>query len=385
MDWRNGALQGRLIRSDSDLMTFEPIPRQPLWTRALKVVSVIAAIVIGGFIIVGGASFLGRTVGNAIGPQDVRESPADVEPGLEVTVEIPPGSSGQDIGAILAANGVVRSALEFEVAVRNVEAAERLQAGTYNLITLMDPADVVAQLVAGPAPDIYLVTVIEGLRVEEILVSLADSTPHSYTDYEAALLGGEVSTSLRELPEEPELRDWEGLLFPDTYEFGTTTSAADILQRMASTMEQRVGSIDWTAWEGLGYTVYQGIVLASLIETEVLLDVERPIVSSVIHNRLGMGMKLDIDATVLYALGTRDIAEFDPEFDSPYNTYLVAGLPPTPIAAPGRASLEAAAAPAQTEYLYYVLSDLDGNHAFAATLEEHNQNVQRSREAGVLP
>lgn len=366
-------------------MTFEPIPRQPLWARALKVAAVMTAVVLAGFVVVGGASYLGRTVGNALGPQEVSDSPVDVEPGVEVTVEIPTGSSGQDIGAILAAQGVVRSALEFEVAVRNSEAAERLQAGTYQLFTLMDPAEVVAALVAGPAPDIYRVTVIEGLRVGEMLGSLAESTPHSYSEYEAALLSGEVSTSLREFSEEPQLQEWEGLLFPDTYEFATSATPAAILQRMTSTMEQRVGSIDWTAWESLGYTIYQGITLASLIETEVLLDVERPVVSSVIHNRLELGMKLDIDATVLYALGTRDIAEFDREFDSPYNTYVVAGLPPTPIAAPGEASLQAAAAPADTEYLYYVLSDLDGNHAFATTLEEHNQNVQRAREAGVLP
>jgi UPF0755 protein len=96
-------------------------------------------------------------------------------------------------------------------------------------------------------------------------------------------------------------------------------------------------------------------------------------------------MKLDIDATVLYALGTRDIAEFDREVDSPYNTYLVGGLPPTPIAAPGRASLEGAANPEVTEYLFYVLSDLEGHHAFAVTLDEHNSNVAKARADGVLP
>jgi UPF0755 protein len=366
-------------------MTFEPVPPQPLWARALKVAAVVGAIILGGVVVVGGASFLGRTVGNAIGPPEARDGQVDVLPGQEVAVEIPTGSSGQDIGAILAANGVVRSALEFEVAVRNVDAAERLQAGTYKLFTLMDPAEVVAVLVAGPAPDIYRVTVIEGLRVQEMLVSLAESTPHSFSDYEGALLGGDVTTSLREMPAEPELRDWEGLLFPDTYEFATSASPAAILQRMASTMEQRVDSIDWAAWEELGHNVYEGIIVASLIETEVLLDIERPIVSSVIHNRLALGMKLDIDATVLYALDTRDVGQFDRAVDSPYNTYLVAGLPPTPIAGPGRASLEAAAAPADTDYLYYVLTDLDGSHAFAATLEEHNANVQRSRDAGVLP
>ena len=366
-------------------MTFEPVPDQPVWSRIGKVVAAIAGVVLAGVLVVAGASYLGRTVGNALGPQEVGDAPVNVDPGLPVTVEIPPGSTGQDIGAILAANGVVRSALEFEVAVRNVDAAQKLQAGTYDLTTLMDPADVVARLVTGPAPAVYRVTVIEGLRVNEMLVSLAEQTSHTYQDYQSALLGGDVTTSLREMPSDPTMSDWEGLLFPDTYEFSASAAPEDILQRMASTMEQRVDSIDWTDWETLGYTKYQGIVLASLIESEVLLDEERPTVSSVIHNRLAAGMKLDIDATVLYAVGSRDISDFDREVDSPYNTYIVAGLPPTPISAPGRASLEAAAAPEETGFFFYVLSDLDGHHAFAATIEEHNANVAKAREDGVLP
>lgn len=366
-------------------MTFEPTPEQPIWSRALRIVGILAGIALAGFVVVGGASYLGRTVGDALGPNEVSDAPVDVEPGQLVTIEIEPGSSGQDIGAILAANGVVRSALEFEVAVRNVDAAQRLQAGTYNLTTLMDPADVVANLVAGPAPAVYRVTVIEGLRVNEILTSLAESTPHEYADFEGALLDGSVSTSLREMPAEVTLADWEGLLFPATYEFSQSAGANDILQRLASTMEQRVNSVDWSAWEALGRSVYEGIILSSLIEAEVLLDVERPIVSSVIHNRLAEGMKLDIDATVLYALGTRNIADFDRELDSPYNTYVVNGLPPTPIAAPRRLSLEAAAAPAETPYFFYVLADNEGNHAFAETIDEHINNVNQAREDGVLP
>lgn len=366
-------------------MTFEPVPDQPAWSRILKLIAVGAAIVLAGVLVVGGASYLGRTVGEALGPNQVGDAPLDVEPGEPVTIEIEPGSTGQDIGAILAAQGVVRSALEFEVAVRNVDAAQRLQAGSYELVTLMDPADVVAELVSGPSPSVYRVTVIEGLRVTEILNSLAERTPHTFSEFEAVLLDGSVNTSLKEMPEEPTLTDWEGLLFPDTYEFSQNAAPEAILQRMASTMEQRVNSIDWITWEALGYTPYEGIVLASLIETEVLLDEERPVVSSVIHNRLSEGMKLDIDATVLYALGTRDIAEFDREVDSPYNTYVVNGLPPTPIATPGNASLEAAAAPDTTPYFFYVLSDNEGHHAFAETLEQHNANVAQAREDGVLP
>ncbi|MEX1124835.1 MAG: endolytic transglycosylase MltG [Acidimicrobiia bacterium] len=366
-------------------MTFEPIPEPSPWARAARMIAIAGLVVLSGVAVVGGASYLGRVVGSSINSDDATAGLVDVVPGQEVTVEIPSGSSAKDIAAILAAQGVVRSALEFEVAVRNNEAAERLQAGTYKLVTLMDPAEVVAVLVVGPVADVYRVTVIEGLRVGEILTQLAEAAGIPYAEFEEVLLSGDVSTSLRTMPAEMTLTDWEGLLFPDTYEFSRDAEPTAILQRLASTMEQRVDSIDWSVIEGAGYTSYEGLIIASLIETEVLLDEERPLVSSVIHNRLAIEMKLDIDATVLYALGTRDISQFDNEVDSPYNTYLVAGLPPTPIASPGRSSLEAAASPDTTEFLFYVLSDLEGRHAFAATLEEHNENVARARADGVLP
>lgn len=366
-------------------MTIEPGPDPSPAARLTRTLISIGAIVLAGVLVVGGASYLGRAVGDALGPPEVGDGPIDVEPGQPVVVNIPSGSSGQDIGAILAAQGVVRSALEFEAAVRNVDAAARLQAGTYSLTTLMDPAEVVAVLVTGPVAEVYRVTIIEGLRIEEILVALSERTPHEYADFEEALLDGSVSTSLHTIPEDATFSDWEGLLFPDTYEFTQSAGPEDILQRMASTMEQRVDSIDWSSWESLGYTIYEGIVLASLIESEVLLDEERPVVSSVIHNRLAEGMRLDIDATVLYALNTRDVSQFNRDIDSPYNTYQVNGLPPTPISAPSRASLEAAAAPATTPFFFYVLSDLEGRHAFAETLEEHNANVAKAREDGVLP
>ena len=366
-------------------MTFEPVPEEPFWARILKIALAAAMVVLTAVLVIGGASYLGRQVGAALGPEDETDAPVDVEPGQPVEIVIASGSSGQDIGAMLAVQGVVHSALEFEVAVRNVDAAQRLQAGTYALTTLMDPAEVVAILVAGPTPAVYRVTVIEGLRVEEMLVALAEITPHEYSELEDALLGGDVVSSLREMPEQTTLSDWEGLLFPDTYEFAKSAPPESILQRMASKMEQRVNSIDWSDWRALGYTEYEGIVLASLIEAEVRVDDERAVVSSVIYNRLAEGMKLDIDATVYYALGTRDVTRFDRTVDSPYNTYVVVGLPPTPIALPGKASLVAAASPEATEYFFYVLADRDGNHVFAKTFDEHLDNVNRARDVGVPP
>lgn len=346
--------------------------------------AVIALVILGGIAVVGGASFLGQQVGGALNNGGSADG-VDVEPGLDVEVVIPSGASAQDIAAILATQGVVSSASQFEAAVRTAGAAGELRAGTYRLVTGMNTADVLDALRAGPVADSVRVTIREGLRVGEIIGELATATDIPEEDFVTALEGGEVTTTLREIPETPSLADYEGLLFPDTYEFSITSSARSILQRLASTMEERVSAIDWSRLEEAGMDRYQGVVIASLIESEVRVADERPLVSSVIHNRLVEGMLLQIDATVLYALDTRSPDDFDGEVDSPYNTYRVTGLPPTPISAPGLAALEAAADPADTDFLYYVLSAPDGSHTFTTNLDDHNAAVRQAREDGVLP
>jgi UPF0755 protein len=280
---------------------------------------------------------------------------------------------------------VIDSTSQFEAAVRAVGAGSALQAGVYELITGMDQASLIDELRRGPRPAIFTVTIREGLRVGEIIEALSEAAGKDASEFEEALLEGQVSTSVREMPEEITLRDWDGLLFPDTYEFSVEASAASLLQRLATTMENRMASIDWTAFEEAGFTPYDGVIIASLIESEVRVAEERPIVSSVIRNRIADGARLDIDATILYALDSRDPAAIGVEFDSPYNTRLVSGLPPTPISAPGLASLQAAAQPDETEFRYYVLASLDGSHTFSVTLEEHNVAVAESRAAGIIP
>jgi UPF0755 protein len=233
--------------------------------------------------------------------------------------------------------------------------------------------------------DAYRVTIPEGLRVSEIIVILAEASGREGEDFETALLDGAVATELRVMPEQVTLTDWEGLLFPDTYEFLRESPASEILQVLSDTMQERVGGVDWTGVTDAGFDSYQGIIIASLIEAEVRVADERALVSSVIFNRLAEGMALQIDASVLYGLNTRDPALFDNESESLYNLYKYAGLPPTPIGAPGRASLEAAAAPATSDFFFYVLSTAEGGHAFAETFEEHLANIERSRAAGILP
>lgn len=344
----------------------------------------LGGVVLATVLIVASATALGQRV-SARFADDGSATAVDVVAGVEVTVEIPEGSSAAQISEILASAGVVRSATQFEAAVRAAGVASTLRAGTYDLVTLMDIDLVIETLQRGPTVRVFDITVVEGLRVTEILDVLSSATGIDRGEFEAALTSGSVATSLKEMPESPALTEWEGLLFPDTYRFSQAATATDILARLAVTMERRMAAVNWADFEALGFTQYEGIIVASIIESEVRVAEERPIVSSVIQNRLEIGQALEIDATVLYALSTRDVADFDRAVESPYNTYRNPGLPPTPISAPGLASLQAAAAPAQTEFFYYVLSSTDGSHTFSVTFEEHQEAIAKARADGVLP
>lgn len=349
------------------------------WLRVLLGVGLTALVVVVS------ATGLARFVGGSVESDEDNTSTVTVEPGLEVEVTVPPGASARQIANLLAEGGVIESANEFELTVRDQGIANQLRAGSYRLITGMEIDEVLPRLLQGPIADAYRVTIPEGLRVTEIIDVLVDASGLPRGDFETALTQGGVLSELRTMPAPPTLTDWEGLLFPDTYEFLRESTAARILQVLVDTMEERVASINWAALNEMGFDIYQGMVIASLIESEVRVADERPVVSSVIYNRLREGMPLQIDASVLYGLNTRDPAEFNNESESLYNLYKYPGLPPTPIGAPGRASLEAAADPAASEFFFYVLSTAEGGHAFAETYDEHLANIERSRQAGILP
>jgi UPF0755 protein len=179
---------------------------------------------------------------------------------------------------------------------------------------------------------------------------------------------------------DPRASDLEGYLFPDTYRVPRRTTAHDLVAKMVARFEQVAGPEWRDRAKASGLTVRQAATLASLVEKETALPDERPLVAAVYRNRLKKGMALQCDPTVIYAVQragryTGNLSRADLAFDSPYNTYRRVGLPPGPIAAPGKASLEAAAAPADVAFLYFV-SRNDGSHAFAETLAEHNRNVR---------
>jgi UPF0755 protein len=246
---------------------------------------------------------------------------------------------------------------------------------------------VIARLVEGPGGEVVRITLIEGLTVPQMLESLSGQTGFELAALRAPLLNGLVTSDL--LTEAPDsLADWEGLLFPDTYEIFADDEPADVLQLLADTAELRVASVDWSYLTDRGLTPYDGVIIASLIEREARLDEERPVIASVIYNRLDQDMLLQIDATVVYILGGLPAAGLtldDLQIDSPYNTYLYEGLPPTPIAGPRLASLRAAAAPDDTPYLYYVLHDAEGHHAFTDDFEEFLGLQEEARDAGLIP
>ncbi|MDP8959669.1 MAG: endolytic transglycosylase MltG [Actinomycetota bacterium] len=364
-----------------------PGRRSRRWPRrlAVMVLTVLALLAAGLLAARELAGFLGEMVPSLPGLQPAGEA-RPVEPGLPAEVEISPGASARQIGEQLTTAGVIGSPLEFELAVRSSGVANQLQAGRYSLQTGMDVDAVLQALLAGPQVETYWVTVVEGLRIEEILASISDQAAYPEEELAQVLLGGRVSSRFLSGDAES-LQAWEGLLFPDTYEFAARAGPAEILGRMAATMEERMEAAEEARLDQLGVTPYEALVVASLVESEARVDQDRGRIASVIYNRLRAGMPLQIDATVLYALGEHDsvVTLEDLEVDSPYNTYRHRGLPPTPIGAPGLASVQAALDPPATDYLYYVLTDVSGKHSFTASYDEFLRLKERAKQDGVIP
>ncbi|MDA2978590.1 MAG: endolytic transglycosylase MltG [Actinomycetota bacterium] len=352
---------------------------RPLRTKLLLVGG---SVIAGVIVLVLAADFVANMVSST-------DSNPGVDPGIPVTVAIQPGSSATSIYTALDEAHVV-SYGAIEQAARDADAEGILQAGTYDFVTGMDPGEVLRLLIeGGTSVDARTITVVEGWTVEQITDELAERTEFTPNDFRTALESGAVTSPLLDLAPTSvsELQRWEGLLYPAKYQIPAGSSAAAMLQNMADEMVVRFEAVDWASIEDLGISRYEALVVGSLIEWESGTDADRPLISSVIHNRLAVPMRLQIDATVIYALGENpgQVLASHLEIDSPYNTYRVDGLPPTPIGTVSAVSLKAAINPGSTTFLFYVLSSTDGSHAFADTYEEHQANVIASKEAGILP
>lgn len=348
-----------------------------------RVLAILVMVLALGALVVLGAQWLQGKAQDALASDQQTTVTVDVP----VEFSVPAGASARLIASLLEAEGVIASANDFEAEVRNAGVAERLAAGEYALTTGMTNAQVIAALLEGPAPvEGYRLIVREGLRLGEVIEALANQSAFAAADFELALQSGSVRSPYLTGPANV-LQNWEGLLFPDTYEFSEDATASEILQRLADTLELRVNAIDWSVADSLGKSRYESIIMASIIEGETRVDADRPQVASVIINRLELGMPLQIDATILYAMDARGIGLTlaDLEIDSVYNSYANLGLPPTPIGAPGKASLEAAASPPQTDFIYYVLTSADGSHSFTADYSQFLTWKDQAKSEGLFP
>jgi len=298
----------------------------------------------------------------------------------EVFVDFPPGTSVSGIADRLTAAGVIPDPWTFRVGARLTGADRRLQAGEYRFAGATSPSDVLSRLAAG---DVYKhpLTFPEGLTIAEMADIFGRSGLGTTKDFVRAASDVSLIAAY-----DADAHSLEGFLFPATYSLPRHAGADAAVRAMVAGFDHAFDSELRAATSAEGLTPSQMLTLASIIEKETAQASERPLVSAVVHNRLRLGMPLQCDPTVIYALmraGRWDgnLRKVDLEMNSPYNTYRVKGLPPGPIASPGRASMDAAVHPADVPYLYFV-SRNDGTHVFATTLAEHNRNVQMFQGKG---
>ena len=300
------------------------------------------------------------------------ETPANVNAQNDVIIRVRPGQTLKSTANILQQTNLIKSRLKFILIARFKGMEKHLKAGEYLLSAAMPPRQILEIMVKG-AINLYKLTVPEGYNISQIAVLVENAKFGSKNDFiekatDAALASknGIEASSL------------EGYLFPDTYFFPREVT----IDKIILTMVNRFRSIFTTEWEkrakDLGFTVHQVVTLASIIEKETGAAFERPIISSVFHNRLKKNMRLESDPTVIYGIKNFDgnLTRKHLKTQTPYNTYKIKGLPAGPIANPGRASLEAALFPDKTVYIYFV-SKKDNTHYFSKTLTEHNQAVRK--------
>lgn len=357
---------------DIDDDEFVDLPRES--SRGRRILTLAVAVLVVLALVAGGA---GWWVARQIDPPG--------EPGEPRTIEIPEGSTSDDIGALLAAEGIITSDLVWEWYLR-INGGGPFQAGSYELADNSAIGDVITVLEAGPRPpEERSFTVPEGLTLAETVARLAD--PEVGLGFDEATMRQLLdSGQVRSVHQPGDQPSNEGILFPETYRVAADADELAVLQRMVAELDATMAELDVAAaQERFNLTPYEVLIVASLIEEETKVPEERPMVARVIYNRLRQGIPLGIDATSRYEaeLAGRDREDIDFTSDSPYNTRRQPGLPPTPIASPGRASIEAALNPAEGPWIYYVLEDADGHHFFTDSDSEFLAAKERCRVNGL--
>ncbi len=303
------------------------------------------------------------------------------DPGRKVVIAIPSGATSRAIGEVLERKGIIDSALGFRIVAYLEGGAEDIQAGRYEIATGLSATDALKALLdEGPIVEFVTVTFPEGSWLTDFASILEENTHISGEEFLEVVRSARIESRYR--PDDVDTM--EGLLFPSTYQVVESDDAESVARRLADEFEKQADEAGISRAEDLGVTPYEAITIASMIEAEAQLDEERPMVARVIYNRIDEEMNLGIDATVQYAIGEHkeELTVSDLAVDSPYNTRRYPGIPPTPIGAAGYASLEAAVNPADGPWLYYVLNDCEGHHAFSESYDEFlaNKEIYQSLE-----
>ena len=295
-----------------------------------------------------------------------------VTPEKPVSITITPGTSLHKIARQLESSGVIRNALALRLLARWEQRAGQVQAGTYRFQSAARPAQILERLIKGDVEKVSL-TIPEGFTLQQIIERIADA---GYGRMEVLTKLAHDRDFIHSLQINAD--SLEGYLFPETYLFAPGVDERTLLQMMTSQFRTHLDDKLLQQAKAQGLNLHQLVTLASIIEKETAAVEEMPLISSVFHNRLQRGIPLQTDPTVIYGMKDFDgnITRKDLTTPTPYNTYLIRGLPPGPIASPGLEALQAAAAPATTHYLYFVARG-DGSHQFSTTLREHNAAVNK--------
>ncbi len=303
--------------------------------------------------------------------------------GVEVLVEIPDGASINDISRILTDKGVVSNFTVTRFWWRN---AGPYSAGTYTFYENMSVNSAKRILDRGPIASFELITLPEGLWLSDIEQRmLAELPDFNKLELDAALRGNLI----RSRYQPAEIDSLEGLLFADTYQIDESGISDEfgLVQRMVNKFDSVLDELEYNQAPALlGYSPYEVIIVASIVEEEARVPGDRAKIARVMYNRIANNMRLDVDATVLYAIGEHksELTVTDLALDSPYNTRLNRGLPPTPISSPSRSALEAALYPAEGNWLFYALADTNGSHYFTDDFDDFLDQVQKSRDLGLF-
>lgn len=299
-------------------------------------------------------------------------------PSAEQFLLLKPGSTARRIARELKGNGLVRS--EWGFLALHAWKAKSLKAGEYRFDHPANAIEVYDRIARGDIV-VHTVTIPEGYNIFEVALALEQAGLGPRDEFLKVMRDPALfAPLLADL--DPQAQSLEGYLFPDTYEFTRTQTTRDMISQMVRRFRQTAQQLGLVA---RGDDLHRIVTMASIVEKETAVDEERPLVAGVYYNRLAKKAALAADPTVVYAsllIGKYDgvIRQSDLALASPYNTYKYAGLPPGPIANPGRAALAAAMNPAKTEYFYFV-SDAQGHHRFAVTAAEHTRNVGAYRRA----